>query len=651
MATRDGVVKLTLKPGAFQSGMRRMTSMVKSAGIKMGQALKEPMNKGIEAARTSMSNMLDDLTSGLKTAATLGGAVSFGGMIRGAVMARGKYIALAHSIETYSKESTTAAQVQAAMEQTAENTGETLEELGITMNQLAAVPGGIKNIAPTLERATMQAKRLGLQGEFVARVYTRLMAKGLADTAEEAEILTEKINEFGRTALGIDVDEAIDPMDVAEYAAFIKRMNSGIDESQALLGMTGDSVKDLGQALMFFEEMGLALATTEGLDNLRKATKLSKDDINLTKGSVENLLVVLEKKGPKAFKALLDSFGPDEAKLALSEVIGKEIMVKAEAGELTEEEWQLRIGGIRKELDKAKNSVFNYGRIVATDNKLKTGAMANFKRAMNVLSSALADERMMKAIGDMSKYLPQLAEKIAGFVSWVISRPGQAVVAYIAVKVGGVFLTTAVRTAAASGMAKLMAILAAQAAASKGAGRLMGAGGAGAMATTLGGLGAAAGVGAAVGYGIYEIGAKPELTEGFDNLRDASTTLFDVSTAMKSASVEKKKAALEDVKAKLKVMKEGPGFWETVTGAVVSTASDIGLTSEKIKAPAEEYAAKAEALKKAQTDLIDSIKKMSTAANSAGDNLNKVGEAAGNPAVRGPKANLNKEPGATGTKG
>jgi hypothetical protein len=650
MAVREGQVKLTLNVASFKAGMRSATDAVSTAGRQMGKALKEPMNKGISAVKDNMSGMLDDLKGGLKTAATLGGAVSFGAMIRSAVVAKGKYITLAHAVSNYSKANVKAIDIQKAVEGVATDTGETFDELFISANQLTAIPGGMKEFGPTLERATMQAKRLGLQGEFVARVYTRLMAKGLANTAKEAEILTEKINTFGRTVLGIDVDEAIDPMDVAEYAAFVKRMNSGLDESQALISMTGGSVKDLGQALMFFEEMGLALATTEGLDKLRKATKLSKDDINLTKGAVENLLVVLEKKGPSAFKALLESFGPDEAKLALSEVIGKEILIKAEAGKLSKKEWELKIEGIRGELDKAKDATFDYAKIVETDNKLKKGATADFKRAMNILAKAFADEKMMSAIKDLSRHLPVVAEKISGFVQWIIEHPSAAAANYLLIRVAAVFTSAAMKSAATTGMTKLWAVLMAQAAAQKAAGALIpaaglaGAGAAGLAATAAGVLGAGL-AGAAVGGIAFEGLVAPAMEESFDSVSDAAGAMADATVAIRSENIEKKKTAAEALKKQIERAEEGPGFWVSAVQGIKTVGGFFGETE------GEKNEKRLREMNTVYEQLTRNIKVMSDAASTAGDSLNKMKSKAEGTATRGSKTLGEVNPGSANTGG
>jgi hypothetical protein len=628
--------------------MKSATAAVGAAGRQMGKALKEPMNKGISAVKDNMSGMLDDLKGGLKTAATLGGAVSFGAMIKSAVVAKGKYTALAHAVSNYSKSNVKAIDIQKEVERVATDTGESFDELFISANQLTAIPGGMKEFGPTLERATMQAKRLGLQGEFVARVYTRLMAKGLANTGKEAEILTEKINTFGRTVLGIDVDEAIDPMDVAEYASFIKSMNSGLDESQALLAMTGDQVKDFGQALMFLEEMGLMLNTQEGLKNIRKEARLSKGDINLSKGAVENFLILLEKRGPKAIKTL-EKVMPDVAEKSLKEVIGRDLIVDIEAGKVTTEEWNLRIAQIRKELDNAKNATFDYAKIVETDNKLKRGATADFKRAMNILAKTFADERMMSAVKNLSRHLPEAAEKVSKFIQWIIEHPSAAAANYLLLKIGGVFVGAAVKSAVSAGATKLMGVITAQIAASKAAGALIpatgvaGAGAAGVAATAAGVLGAGL-AGAAVGGVIYEAAVAPAMEESFDSITDAAGALANATVAMASKNVDKRMAATEALKKQIERAEEGPGMWVTMMGSIHSTFTGVESAADKHEKQLEEMRA-------VYANLSRSLEGVGDAASSAGDSLKRMKGNAEGTATRGSKTLGEVNPGSANTGG
>ena len=57
MAARDGNIRLILRSGAFQAGIRRLTTQVAVAGRQMGKSLSAPMSDGIGAAKKSLTGL------------------------------------------------------------------------------------------------------------------------------------------------------------------------------------------------------------------------------------------------------------------------------------------------------------------------------------------------------------------------------------------------------------------------------------------------------------------------------------------------------------------------------------------------------------------------------------------------------------------
>lgn len=659
MAVKETSLKLLLNPSGFISGIRRMTSMVQSAGLKMGSALKEPMRKGISAAGTELNSMLGELKTGLKTAATLGGAVSFGAMIKGAMDADAAYAQLSATVSNLSDRNVTAAEIQNVVEQAAEESADSIENLQIMANQLATV-GDISILGESLEMASKQAKRLGVEGQLVARTYSRLIAKGLAESAEEAMVLTEQMNKFGRVVLGIDPDEAIDPVDIAEYASFVNTMNSNIGETNALLSMTGGAAKDFGQAIEVLEELGEFLQTRKGLSEIRKITRLSKNDINLTKDAIENMLIVLEKKGPKGFKKFQDVFGP-RVRVALREIVGEDLVKAAETGKVTKEDWNLRVAELRKELKAAANAGVDMAQIAKADAAIRKTTAANFQTAMNEISKAFADEKMIGAIRTMSEHLPTLAKKLSEFLSWVMENPKTAAATLVLGRVALAFGGAAIQNAAATGLTSLfkvistkigvggLAALAGKVAA--GAGTIA----TGTMALGAAGVGAAGAVGGAAGYYIGFKGAiEPGLKENFGALQKIDESLIDVSSALaKKEGLEQKRAALKEVKAHLTMVREGPGAAAKATGAMVElfTRGEVKGATTKYKRREDELIRAQILLEKSIKTLGESMDKVSGAANGAGDNLNKMGGIIKPGITRGPAKELETKAGATPTRG
>jgi hypothetical protein len=173
MATREASIKVTLRAGAFTSGIRQMGSKVRSVAGVMGKDLGAGLKSGVNAAKASMKSMLSEMQGGLRTAATLGGAIGFGALIKGAVDAEQSNAKLAATIETFSGKAMRAKEVQDLLTRSVGKTKIAFTEARTSLNQLAGTfkPGG--QLEDALTRASFQAQRLGVTGGVVARVYTR----------------------------------------------------------------------------------------------------------------------------------------------------------------------------------------------------------------------------------------------------------------------------------------------------------------------------------------------------------------------------------------------------------------------------------------------------------------------------------------------
>lgn len=527
MATnKDATIRLLLNPRTFQAGMRQLGGDVKKTGKTMGKDLKGPLTDGFDAAKKSAQGMLGSLKAAVVTVGTLGGALSGAALVKTAVDAEIAYIALADQLSASTGAAIDQAEAQALVERVTSETKGSIDETRLALNQLAGL-GDLDKIEDALKRSQLQAKRLGVNTDLVARATSRLLAKGIAESAEEAELLLERMNDFSRTVLGVDPDEAIDPNDIAEFAAFVNTTNSSVENMLTLLEKTGDGVKDLGQAFEIVEELGLVLNTREGLKELRKQAGLGRDDINQSKGAIENLLVLLEKGGPKSFQALQKALGTDRARAAIEEILGKDLALRIEAGDVSKEEIRLRGQELREELATAADNTATINRIQETNAKLVSTSGANFQDALNKMEKAFSQPKMLEAINTLADKLPALAEQLAGIVEFIAEKPLQAAL---------IALSARIALAAAGGaLPGLGKAVAGRVAAASVAGTAAKVGGAGLLAGKAG-LGAAAtggaGVLAAGAAGFFGTQAILEATGGdkfFESLGEGLAGFLDTT--------------------------------------------------------------------------------------------------------------------------
>src|SRR3990167_3407131 len=98
MATREAGIKVTLKSGAYSAGLDDMKRRTKQAGDEMGRALSVNMKQGLGAATNSMRSMMSSVGGMMRTALTLGGAVSVGALVKDAIQLQGVFRNIAFTV-------------------------------------------------------------------------------------------------------------------------------------------------------------------------------------------------------------------------------------------------------------------------------------------------------------------------------------------------------------------------------------------------------------------------------------------------------------------------------------------------------------------------------------------------------------------------
>lgn len=654
---REAAIKITLKEGAFKSGLRSMETMTRSTGDRMGQALAGPMKAGVENAKASLKNMGNELTGTLKAAATLGGAVGLGALVKSAITAEARSARLAASLEKFSGRVVNAADAQDVLDRAVDRSKISYEEAGEALNQLSSVAaiGGLEMVEDALARSQLQAKRLGVTGEITARTYNRLLAKGVAKSAEEAENLVEQMSEFGRVTMGLDPDEAIDPNDVAEFASFAKQ--AGIEMGTALALMKsagGGAVKDFGQASEFVEEFGNVFRDVKSLGDLRKDLGISPDKLNTSKDGLENFLTVLDEAGPKGVKSLLASFGNERTKASLRKLIGEDLVVDVEKGKKgSAERLKLRADEIRSELAKVADASGEFSARIERQNKALTGTSSSkLQDALNKFEKAFQKPEMISAIDSLAENLPELAKVLAKIVDFTLKNPKTAIAAAVGGRVGLSFAGGALADAGSKIGSKAAGVIAEGA---TGLGKQIGssivstASAAGPWKTA-GGVFAAAAA-ALIGHEIGKALSKETVEKSFDEASKTSGRLV-ASTASAHAArttgdAESRKRALAALEADIAAAKKKTGLLSTdvdagdaVSGLAFGplgllikrvAAGSLATGSGEMSGAEKEAAALRESLNKAAgggDKAGDAFARVERAASKAADALEKVDKAA-----------------------
>lgn len=586
--TREAAVRVTAKTGGYQSGLRDMEQDTRRAGQRMGKGLSQPLRSGLSSAKSAMGDMLGGLKEGVKLAASLGGAFAVGDMVRRANDAEVQVLQLSGALSDFAKQTITAEQTQALLERAADKTRTGLDELRGSIGSLAAIAGqgGLEMVEESLARSTMQAKRLGVASEQVAEVHAMFLSKGVAKTAKEAEALTEQMVRFARETLGLNIEDALAINDIGEFAAFVNSTGDGVAEMTSLLGRTGETAKDLGQALEIIEELGLVLNTRGGLEKLRKEAKLTSDQVNLGKSSIENMFTALEQGGPEAFKKIQDQLATDRARKAFEEILGTDLVVKLDEGKLDRGEFDERVAELKRGVEGAAKASMDLSAAEEQNKRLLETRSARLQDALNKIELAFQKPEVAEALEQLAEVLPQLAKVIANVVSMVAKNPAMAVGGVVAAKAAGSFVSGALGTQGQGSGAAVAAAI-------KGAFKVGSAEFAAKAATS--GKWAAAGTtmakvaGPAIaGLIAFEVGRRAidkALKEEEKTVSVGDDLNRAAADALGGRDPEKIRAALAAAKAKRRELQKGPG---DVTAVIGGFAKDVSaLFGVEVQGPVE----------------------------------------------------------------
>src|SRR5690554_2387040 len=98
MAQRESSLRVTIKNQGYLAGMRQLVTKTNETGAKLGKGLSGPMKAGFKGAVASMKGLMDGLTGHMKTAATLGGAISVGKFVKDAMEMQTVYRNIEHNL-------------------------------------------------------------------------------------------------------------------------------------------------------------------------------------------------------------------------------------------------------------------------------------------------------------------------------------------------------------------------------------------------------------------------------------------------------------------------------------------------------------------------------------------------------------------------
>jgi len=590
MATREASLKLTLRSGSFQSQFGKVERNVAASGKRMGSALRVGISRGLGAAGRSLQNFGGKLKGHIRTAATIGGALTFGKLIKDAVTMQTQYRNIAFTIKKLPGGMMDWQDVNKLVANTAEDTAQSTQDLATSFHSLLQATGDLEFASGSLDEIGTAATG---SGEKIEHVTTA------------AELLKRKF--------GLAADD----------------MKGGLTTFIELTGSGGKSLEELtGRfAVMAGKARGAGLEGVDGLGQLLGVLKLLDDSIGEKADPGLKLMFDTLRKGSSQFKKLEKDanmkFDPDATALEkirdlLTTVKGRaaaELVFTADARDVfdtlakpfdlamkeAQEKGLKRTDAVDKALEAFDKNIQGASQTTMTwkdiqksaNDKMKEDPSIQLRMAINKVEKAFQQPKMIEAIETLAKHLPAIAEKFADLFNWIMTNPWKAVGAAVggkaALGVGGSLLTGAVAKAALGG-AGAAGAGAAGAGAAGGAGAL----GAGAALPVL----AAGAAGAIAGTALHKFVLDPTAKEGFASIEQAGDLMLDASRIASTGTHKEKLEALAAIRAKRQQVTSGRmggmneffgGFASLLSGGDVKSPEAMiketkaGLTSSEDK--------------------------------------------------------------------
>lgn len=481
----------------------------------------------------------------------------------------------------------------------------------------------------------------------VANIYKTLLTKGIASSAEQAEILMERI-------ANID-DDKLNPDIIREFAVQMEVAGGKAENMVNLIEAIPGGVKDFKSASEIVKQFGQSFGSAKGVADLGKAAGGVKVKFDASKTAFQNFSATLAAGGSrnqKVITSFMKSFGNEKAQKMLETLLGRDLVIKIAEGKATKLEMV--------EASERLNTIYNQQydaeseklRIQQADTQNLNTSQAKFNDAMNRLHEAFRSEKMVNAISSLADKLPALAEGIAGLIGVVVDHPQMALASVILAKIGGAFSSSLVEAAAAAAAKRFMGTMSVvngvsgmdaaevgvgasgkagmggmfKAAAKGGKGALLAAGISSAVA-----VGGAALAGYEVGDAIYEHGLKDDQEGEWGALREGK----DVAKGAKKAKTEEEMSqALARVRAAKQNMEERHSSMNTLGSMLAQPFMDAGTAN--ISTMRKNTGSALDAEEKRLTEAIQKLRR----------NFELNADALGGTTSRGPLRPADPQPGA-----
>jgi hypothetical protein len=443
---REAAIRITLNNGSFVSSMDGIVDKSKKVGsaikANLSAAFKGVGGEGMKGASDSIKGMVGGMRDAVSTAATLGGGIGFGMLVKKASDLREKVRDIEFQINKTGKASADWRDILATVQSASDATGRSSQELADIYEGLFAATGDADFAKAAIEPIGHAATASG---------------QDINKLADAAQMLQRK---FGATA------ETLPGM----LAAFVEKTDAG-----------GLSLDALGNkfALMAGEAAEAGFSGTEGLNSLlgmmtmldsrigEKSEPAMKKLFQILKDGSKDLKAFSKESGLKfspdmnAVEKLRKVLGSEKGRAKMAEKLGGDSRVVFDelskpfdaafsqaksSGAKTKDATEEGLKAWDRAMAEMGKSTIDYARIVEESKQgQEEDPQAKLNKAIEKISQKFTEPKMLEALDQLSDALPKMANGMIKLLDFAVNHP---------VLAGGAFVAGKVATGAASGMAE-----------------------------------------------------------------------------------------------------------------------------------------------------------------------------------------------------
>ncbi len=438
MATREAGIKVTLDQSAFLAGLDGIGRKAKAVG---GQ-IKSGLQAGFKGVGGDMmkggGDAFKQMAGGLKqmvgTAATLGGGIGFGMLVKRASDLRGHMREIEFSVNKTGKQTADWQQLMTGVQSATDQTGKSSEDLAEILNDMWEGGGDIDYAQKALVPVGHAAQSSGKDLKQLASIATMLQEKFGATAETLPEMLAAVIQKTDQGGLslaamgdkfGLLAGEAAD-------AGF-----AGAEGMSSVLGMLNALDDRLGEkSIPSFKKLFQTLK--DGSASLKAIGKESGVKFSEGMSGADKLRAIVS--SDKGRKAMSEKLGGEQR--VVFDLLAKpfdDALQKAKAsGAKTKDATAAGLAAWDEAMRGMGEATLKYQDIIDhSKDKQQHDPQIKLNKAIDKIAEKFTEPQMLEALDQLSESLPKVANAAIKLIDFATKHPALAGAAFVGAKVGG----------------------------------------------------------------------------------------------------------------------------------------------------------------------------------------------------------------------